>query len=452
MDRDYKRPKVVDQIRANLRRKLRAEEPVFVGLKGYDDTVIPQLYNMIRSGHHLLLIGERGQAKSKIARQLASLLEEVPVLEGCPINDDPLHPFCHFCKVLIAEKGKDAKIKWITGRERFRQILSTTDISSSEIIGDIDPIKVAEGRYLIDPDTFSPGKALQANNGILYIDELPDLAPKTQVSLFNLMEEGIIVAKGYPIEFAVDLLLVATANPVDYTTAGKIVEPLLDRFGSGIHTHYPRTREEEREIMVQEAFVNRDSRPIVPMFMQEIIVQITIQARDHPDVDQVKGTSVRMTIDNYENLISQAEDRFDRKNVVPVPRISDLNAIRASMYPKLELTYMTAKSKDQVIDELFKNAVLKICVGHFARHNWENLVIRGFRVSTMMPGSEYKAQLDSEPELKSLVYKYIQDRELPENDEIVASVTEAILEGLHLAGKLKKRGIDEALEQEYGLN
>lgn len=447
---DYKRPRVIDQIRANLRRKLKTGEPIFEGLIGYNDTVIPQLYNALRSGHHILLIGERGQAKSKIARQLSSLLDEIPVLEGCPINDNPLRPLCHFCKMLIAEKGKEAKIRWMTGRERFRQILSTADISSSEIIGDIDPIKVAEGRYLIDPDTFSPGKALQANNGILYIDELPDLAPKTQVSLFNLMEEGIVVAKGYPIEFPVDLLLVATANPVDYTTTGKIVEPLLDRFGSGIPTHYPRTLEEERKIMIQGAFSSRDSQPIIPVFMQEIIVQITIEARNHPDVDQVKGISVRMTIDNYENLISQAEERFDLKNVPPIPRISDLTVIRASMYPKLELTYMTSKSKDQIIDELCRKAILKICTSHFAKYNWETLSVGNFRVSTNMVGAEYIQQLDSEPELKKLVDQYIQDQGLRKDEEMIASVTEAILEGLYVAGRLKKREVDGIMGQVFG--
>jgi magnesium chelatase subunit I len=244
--------------------------------------------------------------------------------------------------------------------------------------------------------------------------------------------------------------LVATANPVDYTTAGKIVEPLLDRFGSGIPTHYPRTLEEERQIMVQESFHDRDSLPIVPTFMQEIIVLTTMNARSHPDVDPVKGTSVRMTIDSYENLISQAEERFDRKNVLPVPRISDLNAIRTSMYTKLELNYLTDKSKDQVIDSLLKGAILKVCTAHFARYNWENLTIRHFRVSSDKAGAEYVRQLETEPELKHLVDQYIQDRELLDDPEMVASVTEAVLEGLHLAGKLKKREVEGISGQEYG--
>src|SRR5262245_13426524 len=294
-------------MRRNLVHCLETGARILEGIIGYDDTVIPEIENAILSGHHMVLLGERGQAKSRIIRGLVSLLDErIPIVQGCEINDNPFSPICLKCRRRIEQEGDALPIDWIGRDLRYGEKLATPDVSIADLIGEIDPIKVAEGRYLADEETIHYGWIPRTNRGIFAMNELPDLTEKVQVGLFNLMEEKDVQIKGYKIRMPLDVVIVASANPEDYTSRGRIITPLKDRFDVQIRTHYPRTIEDEIAIMEQELpSVERFDRVLgMPQFMKEVIAQITVEARGSTEINQASGVSVRVSINNWESLLS----------------------------------------------------------------------------------------------------------------------------------------------------
>src|SRR5688572_20884334 len=330
----YTPSSVKDELRRNVIRKLRAGEELFPGIVGYRDSVIPQLVNGILAKHDMLLLGLRGQAKTRILRMLPDLLDEwMPVLTGVDINDDPLAPMTKTGKRIVAEEGDDAKIEWVHRSERYKEKLATPDVTIADLIGEIDLVKHAEGRYLSDESTMHYGLIPRSNRGIFAINELPDLAPRIQVGLFNVLEERDVQIRGYPIRLNLDVCLVFSANPEDYTNRGRIVTPLKDRIGSVIRTHYPETIGEGLEVIQQNAWLDRNAdgstsgvKVEMPPFMSEIVEELVRLARSSPHVSQASGVSVRTSIANLETVVSNAE----RRGILTgesriVPRICDLH-------------------------------------------------------------------------------------------------------------------------------
>ncbi|MEA2235083.1 MAG: magnesium chelatase subunit, partial [Solirubrobacteraceae bacterium] len=319
---------VKEEIRRNAIKKMAAGEPLFEGIVGYDETVLPQVENAILSGHDIMFLGERGQAKSRLIRQMVNLLdEEVPAIAGSEVNDNPFDPISAHGRQLVAEMGDDTPIRWIGRQERYGEKLATPDISIADLIGEVDPIKVAEGRYLADELTLHYGLIPRTNRGIFAMNELPDLAERIQVGLLNILEERDVQIRGYKVRLPLDLFLVASANPEDYTNRGRIITPLKDRFGAQIRTHYPLDAEVEMAIMDQERHPLEAPgyRISVPDFMQEIVAEISQQARVSPQVNQRSGVSVRLSIANYETLVANALRRAIKNGETEVvPRISDL--------------------------------------------------------------------------------------------------------------------------------
>ncbi|MGH7671510.1 MAG: magnesium chelatase [Gemmatimonadales bacterium] len=338
-----RRRTVKDEMRENLICLLENGAPLFPGIVGYEETVIPQLVNAVLSRHNFILLGLRGQAKSRILRQLISLLDEdIPILAGSEVNDDPFQPISKYGRELLAERGDAAPIAWLPRDSRFVEKLATPDVTIADIIGDVDPIKAARGGHLLSDElTMHFGLLPRANRGIFAINELPDLAGKVQVGLFNIMQEGDVQIKGYPVRLNLDVALVFTANPEDYTARGKIITPLKDRIGSEIGTHYPLTVELGATITRQEAWVERDGRPIrVPDFMEELIERIAFEAREDKRVDRRSGVSQRLPISVMDNVVSNAERRtIATKERAVVPRVSDVYAALPAITGKLELEY-----------------------------------------------------------------------------------------------------------------
>src|SRR6187401_1023705 len=331
---------VKDEIRDNLIARLRAGETLFPGIIGYDETVVPQIVNAVLSRHNFILLGLRGQAKSRILRALTDLLDPViPVMPGCEIHDDPLAPLCSACRARIAESGDQTPIGWLAREDRYVEKLATPDVTIADLIGDVDPIKaVRSGRELGDELTMHYGLLPRANRGVFAINELPDLASKVQVGLFNILQEGDVQIKGYPVRLMLDTMLVFSANPEDYTARGKIITPLKDRIGSEIRTHYPRTRQDAMQITSQEAWLDRRSPasggiPIeVPPFVREIVEEIAFHARADQKIDRRSGVSQRLPITTLENVVSNAERRaFVNGESVAVPRVSDIYAALPSL-------------------------------------------------------------------------------------------------------------------------
>ena len=303
---------VKQEMRKNLLSKLADEKPIFEGILGYENTVVPQIENAVLSGQDIILLGERGQAKTRIARSLVGLLDaEVPVIAGCEINDNPYDPICAPCRERLAEQGDDTLIDWLPRERRYGEKLATPDTTIADLIGEVDPIKVAEGRYLADEQTIHFGLIPRTNRGIFCLNELPDLAERIQVGLLNIMEERDIQIRGYKIRLPLDVFVVASANPEDYTNRGRIITPLKDRCGSEIRTHYPRTTDLEIDIMEREKSVmDAGTRQVVvPQYMREIIAEVTHLARRSADISQRSGVSVRVSISNYENVLSNALKR-----------------------------------------------------------------------------------------------------------------------------------------------
>jgi magnesium chelatase subunit I len=334
---------VKDEIRANLVRKLAAGDELFPGIQGYHDTVVPQIVNALLARHDFILLGLRGQAKSRILRQLVSLLDDaVPILAGSEVSDDPLAPISKYGRQLVEERGDDTPIEWIDRDARYVEKLATPDVTIADMIGDLDPIKAARGGHVLgDELTIHYGLLPRANRGVFAINELPDLSGKIQVGLFNILQEGDVQVKGYPIRLALDVLLVFTANPEDYTARGKIITPLKDRIGAEIRTHYPESLEVGTRITRQEAWVARGGTCVeVPEFLEETIERIAFLARDDKRVDQRSGVSQRMPITVIETVVSNAERRsLKHSEDVAVPRIADLYAALPAVTGKMELEY-----------------------------------------------------------------------------------------------------------------
>jgi len=371
---------VKDEIRANLLRAIERDEPLFPGVQGYEDTVIPQIVNALLSRHNFILLGLRGQAKSRILRGLANLLDaEIPVVAGCEINDDPLRPICRACRDRIAGQGDNTPIAWMPRDLRYVEKLATPDVTMADIIGDVDPIRAARGgRDLSDELTIHYGLLPRANRGIFAINELPDLAGKIQVGLFNIMQEGDIQIKGYPLRLPLDVLLVFSANPEDYTARGKIITPLKDRIGAEIRTHYPSTIEEGVSITQQEAWTGRDSGYCVevPDYLRELVEEIAFQARDDKRVDKRSGVSQRLPISVLESVVSNAEQRAARiGEKASVARVADVYAALPSVTGKLELEYEgELKGADTVARELIRTAIGRVFSRRFTEVSFQPVV------------------------------------------------------------------------------
>jgi magnesium chelatase subunit I len=435
---------VRDEMRKNLVHCLETGKRILPGIIGYDVTVIPEIENAILSGHHMVFLGERGQGKSRIIRGLVSLLDErIPIVQGCEINDNPFKPICRACRRRLTEEDDALPIHWVDRDTRYGEKLATPDVSIADLVGEIDPIKVAEGRYLADEETIHYGLVPRTNRGIFAINELPDLTEKVQVGLFNLMEEKDVQIKGYKIRLPLDVVIVASANPEDYTSRGRIITPLKDRFDVQIRTHYPKSVEDEIVIMEQEAApIDQRSRKVsVPRFIKEILGQMTMDARKSTDINQTSGVSVRVTINNYESVISNAEKRALRcKENEIVPRISDLHSVIASTGGKIEMEYVgEEKREDELVERLLNRAVVKVFDQCFTLSSLQKVVEYfnsgwGVEVSDEMPSKDYLEGIKEIPGLKEA----IRSLELQESPSMIACATEFVLEGLHLHQKLNK--------------
>jgi len=435
---------VREEMRRNVLGRIAGGEPLLPGIIGYDETVVPEVENALLAGHHMVFLGERGQGKSRIIRTLQRFLDPlIPVVAGCQINDDPLRPICAACRRAAAAQGDALVIAWIGPAQRYGEKLATPDVSMADLVGEIDPVKVAEGRYLADEETIHYGLIPRSHRGIFAINELPDLTEKVQVGLFNLMEERDVQIKGYRIHLPLDLVIVASANPEDYTSRGRIITPLKDRFDVQIRTHYPRTLEDEIAIMEQEVSqLDRDGRELrVPAFMRELVAQVTFEARASNEISQASGVSVRVSINNYETLISNAEKRAIRTQEREiVPRLTDLHAVLASTAGKIELEYAGEDKKEEdLIERLIGRAVLAVwdrslsvealsrVVAHF-ESGW------GVEVSDRMPAAEYREGVQKIPGLREAVARLGPF----ESPGLMAAAIEFVLEGLHLHQKLNK--------------
>jgi magnesium chelatase subunit I len=435
---------VREEMRRNLLARLASDRPLLPGIVGYEHSVIPEIENAILAGHHIVFLGERGQGKSRIMRGLVDLLDEsVPAIAGCEINDDPYRPLCKACRERVAREGDAVGIVWLPRERRYGEKLATPDTSMADLIGEIDPIKVAEGRYLADEETIHYGLVPRSNRGVFAINELPDLTEKVQVGLFNLMEEKDVQIKGYKIRLPLDVVLIASANPEDYTSRGRIITPLKDRFDVQIRTHYPRSLADEIAIMEQEVPArDRDGRELrVPGFMKELLAQLTMEARACEEINQSSGVSVRVTINNYESVISNAEKRAVRcrENEI-VPRITDLHAILASTSGKIELEYAGEdKREDDLIDRLMNRAMLKVFDRAIALDSLKAVVDYfegggGVEVSDRMPAADYLEGVRGIPGLRDAITTLGPF----ESPALMAAASEFVLEGLHVHRKLNK--------------
>ncbi|MGP8079173.1 MAG: magnesium chelatase [Dehalococcoidales bacterium] len=440
---DYTPVSVKQEIRHNLISMIKAHREVFPGIIGYGDTVIPNVENAILSGHDIIFLGERGQAKSRLMRVLMQLLDEkIPAIKGCEINDDPFAPVCKHCRDMVAANGDKTEIVWLDREARYSEKLATPDIAMADLLGDIDPIKVAEGKYLSDELTIHYGLIPRTNRGIFCINELPDLAERLQVGLFNLLEERDVQIRGYRIRLPLDILLVASANPEDYTNRGRIISPLKDRFGSQVRTHYPLNIRDEITIVKQEhhEFAGTGVDTFIPAYMEEIIAEITQLCRKSADINQRSGVSVRVSIMNYETIISNAVRRaVTLGEKLAVPRISDLPYISASMGSKIELEGFEENKEGKIIEDLSHQAVLNIFNRHFSVSNLNSLIAQfsngvNIETSDMMAAKKYIANTKEIAGLTDAVKKIAKT----EQPEIIASAAEFILEGLYVNNKLNK--------------
>lgn len=434
---------VKEELRKNLIRKIEQDEKLFPDIIGYEHSVIPQLENAILSGQDIIILGERGQAKTKLIRNLILLLDdEIPIIANCEINDNPYKPICKRCKELVAAKGDDTPIAWLSREERYGEKLATPDITTPDLIGEVDPIKVAEGRYLSDELTIHFGLIPRTNRGIFAMNELPDLSEKIQVGLLNIMEERDVQIRGFRVRLPLDVYIVASANPEDYTNRGRIITPLKDRYGSQIRTHYPTNLDHEIEIMEQErtVFTYKDYKIAIPKFMKEIIGEITRLARKSPFINQRSGVSARMSISNYENLVSNAlrrSIRLQEKEVVP--RISDLPYILASTIGKMELESIEEEKSLKLVEDLSKKAVKQVFDRYLKNDSFKKFLdqvgnAQKLEVGEDLPAIHYSQVLSRHNDLMDGVIALGSY----DNAAMVASAVEFILEGLHLHEKLNK--------------
>jgi len=438
---------VKSELRENLICKLQRGDDLFPGVVGYEDTVVPQIVNAVLSRHNFILLGLRGQAKTRIIRMLTALLDEhLPYVAGCEIRDNPFHPICRRCRDLVAEQGETTHIAWLDRDQRYVEKLATPDVTIADMIGDIDPIKAARGGHELGNEmTVHYGLLPRANRGIFAINELPDLAGKIQVGLFNIMQEGDVQIKGYPVRLPLDIMLVFTANPEDYTARGKIITPLKDRIGSEIRTHYPLTVEQGLSITKQESWVERASpiRLEVPNYIREIVEQLAFLAREDKRVDKRSGVSQRLPISALENVISNAERRALKAGEdLAVPRVLDIYAALPSITGKLELEYEgELKGGDNIARELIKTAVGKVYTNYFEGVNVAQIV-QWFELGGSLKMDE---SVDSSNILKQLgkIQGLLEKTGAlglgaSEPDAVRASAAEFILEGLYAHRRISR--------------
>src|SRR5215218_4803729 len=439
--RGYRARPVKDEMRANLLDKLRRGERVFPGIVGYDETVIPQITNAVLARHNIILLGLRGQAKSRIIRQLVNLLDErIPVIAGSEINDDPFRPISAFGRQTVEREGEHTPIAWVERDARFVEKLATPDVTVADIIGDVDPIKAARGGHLLSDElTIHFGLLPRANRGLFAINELPDLAGKIQVGLFNIMQEGDVQIKGYPVRLPLDVMLVFSANPEDYTARGKIITPLKDRIGTEVTTHYPSDLQLGVEITKQEAWVEREGfggRLRVPDFIRELIEQIAFEARDDQRIDKRSGVSQRMPITVTESVVSNAERRAVLTGEEElVPRVADVYAAVPSMTGKMELEYEGEQvGAARIARDLIKRAAGEVFEGYFVGIDF-SAAIRWFdegntlRLADTAPAEECVGLLPSVPDLVELVSIPFEFKRA--DDAQLVSACEFALEGLY---------------------
>jgi magnesium chelatase subunit I len=438
---------VKQEIRDNLVAKLRDGETLFPGIIGYEDTVIPQLVNAVLSRHNFILLGLRGQAKSRILRGMVDLLDDqIPVVPGCEIHDDPLAPICGACRARIAREGDQLPIGWLPREARFVEKLATPDVTIADMVGDIDPIKAAQaGLNLADELTMHYGLLPRANRGIFAINELPDLAGKIQVGLFNILQEGDVQIKGYPIRLQLDLLLVFTANPEDYTARGKIITPLKDRIGSEIRTHYPTTRQNAIAITTQEAWTDRAGglKVDIPTYVREVIEEIAFQARSDRKIDKRSGVSQRLPITTLELVVSNAEQRaLANGEKVVVPRVTDIYAALPSITGKFELEYEgELRGAEQVARDLIRTSVGSVFTGTFDGVD-SRTVVEWFDLGGSLPladhtsADEMVAQARGVQGLRELAERVGLPPGAPA--PLVASAIDFVLEGLYAQKKISR--------------
>ena len=437
---------VHEEVRQNLIRKLRSGETLFPGIIGYDDTVVPQLVNALLSRHNFILLGLRGQAKTRLLRALVTLLDDViPVMPGCEINDDPLAPICGACRARIAAEGDSAPVAWLARDARYVEKLATPDVTIADMVGDIDPIKAAKsGLQLSNELTMHYGLLPRANRGIFAINELPDLAGKIQVGLFNILQEGDVQIKGYPVRLPLDVMMAFTANPEDYTARGKIITPLKDRIGSEIRTHYPSGRAEGMTITAQEAWLARhgsDLKTEVPTFVSEIVEEIAFQARQDRRIDKRSGVSQRLPISAMENVVSNAERRaLVNGEAVAVPRVIDIYAASPSITGKFELEYEgELKGAEAIARELIRAAVGNVADGYLS-HLETRQVVEWFDLGgSLQLGDAMSADevLTHAREVQGLV-ELAHAAGIPAKAPaaLLASGVDFVLEGLHAMKKI----------------
>ena len=438
---------VKEEVRRNAIARIRAGEALFPGVLGYEDTVLPQLENALLAGHDVIFLGERGQAKTRMIRSLTGLLDEwMPIVAGSEINDDPYHPVSRHARDLVEAEGDDTPIDWVHRDDRFGEKLATPDTSIADLIGEVDPIKVAEGRYLSDELTLHYGLVPRTNRGIFAINELPDLAERIQVGLLNVLEERDVQIRGYKIRLPLDVMLFASANPEDYTNRGRIITPLKDRFGAQIRTHYPLDVDTEVEIARQEArpLEAPGVRVVVPEYMAEVVAELSQLARQSPHINQRSGVSVRLTVSNIETLVANAARRaLIHGETDVVPRVSDLEALASSTAGKVEIETLEEGRDEQIVEHLLKSAVLSVFREHVALEQLRE-VVEAFDDDRIVHAGEdvlaadYVDLLGELPTLREPVLALTGGDESP---AVVASAVEFVLEGLHLSKRLNKDAV-----------
>jgi magnesium chelatase subunit I len=436
---------VKEELRANLLERLGRPESLFPSIVGFDDSVLPAIERGILAGHDLIMLGERGQAKTRLIRRIVDLLDErAPTVAGCEVNDHPFRPICARCRELLAEDGDAVPLRWVGRDERYAEKLATPDTSVADLIGDVDPIRVAEGRYLADELTIHYGLIPRTNRGIVAVNELPDLPERIQVALFNILEERDVQIRGYRIRLPLDLLLVATANPDDYTHRGRIVSPLKDRFGTQVRTHYPETLADEIRIMEQEARPPAGDVPLrVPLYMKEVLAALTAELRRSPHVNHRSGVSVRYSIGNLETLAAAAIRRAARTGEPEaVPRVCDLPAVLDASLGRVEFDTIEEGREEEILARAAKAAELEVFRRRLAGFDFQPILGRfdeGFHAETsdLLPADSLLGQFGELPGLSKLMERLGVEEESP---GVAASALEFALEGLHLSRRLNKDG------------